>query len=615
MADNPVRLPSVLRSQVSTGDMVSLPVGDTRGVRGLIYDDRELNADLRWPLSTMVFDTMAVDPQVHGLLRSVMLPILKAERMLSDGDQAIIDFLRVELGLPEDGKPLRRRQRQGIRFGQFLEEALTVLTYGHAVFEQVYEAGPPAPGQESVGKRVAHLRKLAYIHPRQIADWRIHRHGSLEGVVLDVFTDKGAVDAVYVPIETLIVFNFGRIGSNWWGRSFLRPLYKPWYLKDVAERLGAVALDRGAVGIPHIQFGDGGSMAGAQKIGRDMRSGDSTFVAHALGAYTVELLGVRSAELTDPLPWIKHHEQAMSKAWTAQVMDLGHDGGLGSGNLSETFFQMFADGVNAIADTIAEVISEHIIRDLVDLNFGEGAEYPTFSFSRVTPSMAAESLAALVNANIITPNEEMERALRVRYGLPHLADGARAAHAEQQAAMAADAAKQMADAVPPDPAASKPGDKKLSDDMGTYDLYNAYHDKAGRFTSGSHAYTASGAISSGGLVKRLHESGGFTYNPIAQLSPTRGFMVSPYPQREHVIEGKVTGRDIMRYVRHNADLLGQPGHFLGGWFDESSGKTYLDVSVRAKSGRAAARLAKTHNQYAYFDLGKMRTVNVPGREG
>lgn len=561
----------------------------------------------------MVYDTMRVDPQVHGLLRSVMLPILKAERLFSDGDESVVRFLRAELGIPEDGKPLQRRQRQGIRFGQFLEEALTVLTYGHAVFEQVYEPGPPAPGQEAVGKRVAHLRKLAYIHPRQIADWRIHRHGSLEGIVLDVFTDKGAIDTVYVPIETLVVFNHGRLGSNWWGESFLRPLYKPWYLKDVAERLGAVALDRGAVGIPHVQFGEGGSMAGAQKIGRDMRSGESTFVAHALGAYSVDILGIRSAELTDPLPWIKHHEQAMSKAWTAQVMDLGHDGGLGSGNLSETFFQMFADGINALADSLAEIISEHIIRDLVDLNFGQDAEYPTLSFARITPSMAAESLAALVNAAIITPDEDMERSLRNRYGLPVLAEGARQAHAEQQASIAADAAKQMADAVPPQP----PADKKanLSEDMGTYDLYNPYHDKSGRFTSGGRSYTTSGAISSGGLVHKLHEQGGFTYSPIAQLTPNRGFMVSPYPEREHVIEGKVTGRALMSYVRNNADLLGQPGHFLGGWFDERSGKTYLDVSVRAKTGRKAAQLAKTHNQFAYFDLGKMRTVDVPGREG
>lgn len=110
------------------------------------------------------------------------------------------------------------------------------------------------------------------------------------------------------------------------------------------------------------------------------------------------------------------------------------------------------------------------------------------------------------------------------------------------------------------------------------------------------------------LTALMAEQGGFTYQPFDDTSPTDGFMLSIYSDREHIIEGKVTGSNLSGYVGRNKDLLAKPDHFFGAWVDE--GKTYLDVSMRVEDAGQAKDLCCEHSQLAYFDLAKMETVYV-----
>ena len=71
-------------------------------------------------------------------------------------------------------------------------------------------------------------------------------------------------------------------------------------------------------------------------------------------------------------------------------------------------------------------------------------------------------------------------------------------------------------------------------------------------------------------------------------------MVSIHRGREHIFEvDKIKPSDIARYVRENKDLLKQKENYVGAWHDPSSGKVFLDVSVRATSSKDVSDLGRS----------------------
>src|SRR5262249_46914467 len=58
------------------------------------------------------------------------------------------------------------------------------------------------------------------------------------------------------------------------------------------------------------------------------------------------------------------------------------------------------------------------------------------------------------------------------------------------------------------------------------------------------------------------------------------------PELEMSISGKATAKDIDAFAKKNKKVLSDPRAALGGWYDEKANKTYLDISIAAKSGEA-----------------------------
>jgi hypothetical protein len=74
--------------------------------------------------------------------------------------------------------------------------------------------------------------------------------------------------------------------------------------------------------------------------------------------------------------------------------------------------------------------------------------------------------------------------------------------------------------------------------------------------------------------------------------------------------GKLGLMDLSSYAVGNFDLLGEPHHYMGGWHDPQSGKVFLDVSIHVNSAQEAEALCKKHDQIAYFDLNRGKSVTV-----
>ncbi|WP_020393462.1 phage portal protein family protein, partial [Kribbella catacumbae] len=413
----------------------------------------EETPELMFPWSIAVYDRMRkTDTQVATLLRAITLPILSADWHLDDTgvEPEVSLFVRTELGLPDPDEPQARIDRQGIVWRDHLRMSLLNLAYGFMPFEQVYEIGGPRPDQQGIGlPLVAHLRKLGPRLPRTLTEVRVFRDGGLAGVVqaapgldtaggpsgrVEYIGRRGGSSGdpygdvyreVFIPENRLAMYVNEREGADWTGQSILRTAYKDWLIKDQLLRVGAQAIERNGMGLPVVRYDDNHSKEDALAIARAVRAGAHAGVALPDGL-TLELLGV-AGSTKDEMPRVNYHDQAVSKSGLAMFLDLGHD--RGAQNLGETFLDFFTMALQATVDYQSDTTTDHVIRDLVHMNFGEGTAYPTITCSPMssesTPTAAA--LKLLVDAGIIRPDDDLEEEVRRRHGLPpvpHYAAGA-----------------------------------------------------------------------------------------------------------------------------------------------------------------------------------------------
>lgn len=395
--------------------------GGTGPFGGVFLSPFEETQELLWPNNVLVYDRMRrTDAQVSSVLRAITLPIRRTGWHLEgeDVDPAVIRWLELELGLAQRSGGARRR-RQGVEWDPFLRQALLSLPLGLMPFEQVYEVG--APQAELAGgplpPLVAHLRKLAPRMPRTLTSIDVARDGGLEAIRQTFPRQDGTWQEVRIPVDRLVMFVHEREGADWTGQSILRSAYKHWLIKDALLRLGPIAVERNGMGLPVVSYPSaGGDRALALDLARKARAGEDAGVALPEG-YTLELKGVTGAT-RDELPLLKYHDEAIGRNALAMFLDLGHDRGARS--LGDTFVDYFLLSLNSVAESIASTITEHVIRDLVELNLGPDAPYPALVADPLEAGSdtTAEALASLTTAGLLTPDRELEQDVRRRHGLP-----------------------------------------------------------------------------------------------------------------------------------------------------------------------------------------------------
>lgn len=397
-----------------------------------ILDTFEETAELRWPASTVIFDRMRkTDGQVASVLRAINLPLIRNRRTLigDDVDPRVMAFVEVNLGLTPNGNGRRRRRREGISLPELIRHALLMLPFGHSPLEQVYRIAPPPAdllelaGADALPRRMAHLRKLGPRLPRTLTGIDVAADGGLEGVRQQARDQAGRYIDVRIPVDRLVMFVNEREGADWTGQSILRSAYKHWLIKDVLIRLGPLIADRNGMGVPTIYYGPDGDKDEALRHARAVRAGDDAGLALP-DTYKFELTGV-TGTLRDELPLLKYHDESIGRSALAMFLNLGHDNGARS--LGDTFVDYFDLALGAVDAELDEVITEHIIRDLVELNFGPDEPYPELQGDDITGdrSLAPEGLKALADAGLLTPDEALEVDLRRRHRLPAMAGEAR----------------------------------------------------------------------------------------------------------------------------------------------------------------------------------------------
>lgn len=109
-------------------------------------------------------------------------------------------------------------------------------------------------------------------------------------------------------------------------------------------------------------------------------------------------------------------------------------------------------------------------------------------------------------------------------------------------------------------------------------------------------------------------NGGSTFNvkDRQSLSGKPVYAISLFPERSLILPGKPSPQQIQEFIQKNSDLLNSDKLSVGTWFDQSSGNTYVDVSVTTSEGDFAKFLGKYYNQKAIFNLKDFEEIPTGG---
>ncbi|MBM0277820.1 phage portal protein family protein [Micromonospora tarensis] len=374
------------------------------------FDDQETTPELRWPESVQVYEQMRrQDSQVASVLRAVTLPVRRTPWRIDPAGARddVVQLIAEDLGLPVVGQTPRTvpRMRDRFSWSEHLREALLMLPFGHSYFEQVYRI---------VGGQVR-LRKLAPRLPKTIEDIEVARDGGLISITQSGVMTGGKQQPI--PVSRLVAYVHDREGGNWLGSSLLRPAYKHWLIKDRLLRVQAQTIERNGMGIPVYEGAEGETdLSKGSRMAQALRAGDAAGAATPFGAKL--RLAAPEGELPDATPPIRYHDEQIARAVLAHFLNLGTQ--TGSWALGTTFADFFTLSLQTLAQQIADTVTQHVVEDLVDLNWGEAEPAPRIVFDEIGSRQAATAAAlkALIEVGAITVDERLDESLRQQYGLP-----------------------------------------------------------------------------------------------------------------------------------------------------------------------------------------------------
>lgn len=417
----------------------------------------EYNPDLQGMRAIDVYERMRrSDPSVRETLWYMLGPIINAVWTIEP---------------PDDPTDDEREQAAMARAAIFewleqpwtevLEHALTYLTFGHSVFEPVFqavtrsltvvqpadgaEAGTPEPVAASElptippgpattppppmppdtktevlpPRQFTTWRRFSPRLPKTIWKWNTDEYSELVSITqttwLTLADGSQGYKIVDIPAENLMVFTHEKWGDEWTGISILRSAYKPWVMKEMIEKIAGIAYERHGVGyligyIPRERAEDDalrtqmGTMlselrqdAYAVMPGPKQMSGST-----GPQGYLVEIL-TPPGGLPNFEPILAYYRSEIAGAMLARFKELGH-GSTGARATADSQSAVWYNALHAVARYI-EGQFDIGIRRLIDLNYNGVQRYPHLKASGIEARNMlefAQATALMVDAGLLT---------------------------------------------------------------------------------------------------------------------------------------------------------------------------------------------------------------------
>ena len=392
----------------------------TLNFRGFLQSD-EYNPDLQGDRALTVFDKMLrSDGSVQEAVEHIYSPVKNATVTVEPPDDPDTDEL-VAAALVRDAFFETLNQP----WLEYIDQLLDYLGYGFQVFETSFhvverELTYEVPGEFDTDDEGRRTPRTVTVPDRQyvvwdrfeqrlqrtIQKWHVER-GRLLGVTQQVFnSDSEMYEFPRIDAENLLVLTNKRRGDDFTGRSLLRAAYKPWYLKELVEKIEVVALERWgcniAVGyLPASQRDDAAALARLEDILANLKAGEATYLAfpgprQTAGpgggeGYLFELVGP-TGTAPDFKSAKEYHRAEIKAAVLARFAELGH-AQTGARSTGDTQSKVWYDALHAVARYIEDV-HDPVIRRLVNLNLPGVKRMPRLVFSGLEAKDLAEFASA-----------------------------------------------------------------------------------------------------------------------------------------------------------------------------------------------------------------------------
>jgi len=311
---------------------------------------------------------------------------------------------------------------------------------GYRYAEEIYRVGPDSQGRVRVW-----LDHYADREPSAHNRWLSRDSQHLDGVL------QNTVGTTYVPepipANKLLLLTLNKTGSNFEGVGMLRPVWWWWRTKQRVSNLMCVGLDRWAVPTPKVKVdrsqaealglsdGDIDAMIeDAEAQAQSFISAEQSYLVEN-GAVSFETYAATpNLYASGPIEIIAKCDSQISSAFLTQFADLGNTE-TGARSVGEIHLSVFRRSAINLCDLVASQVSGvdrrggGTIGRLIRWNYGlvDPSKLPKLTHTGLDTDDLAESLSmlpGLVQSGLLTPDDELERAIRERLGAGDLPEDA-----------------------------------------------------------------------------------------------------------------------------------------------------------------------------------------------
>jgi hypothetical protein len=322
---------------------------------------------------------------------------------------------------------------------EFVSEVLTFLQYGYSVFEICLKVrGGESNDQlknSAYDDGMIGWRKFAGRAQETVLHWEFDQSGDPVGFV-QLLPTGGPL--LRCPLAKCLHFRTRLLKNNPEAVSMLRGCYIPWYFGKRLMEIEAIGIERDLCGLPvawiparllmaDASADDKAQLEALKKMVRDTTRGQQEGFVMPLvyddkgnALYKLELLSTGGRRQIDISPIIDRYDQRKLATMLADFITLGSSGsGVGSYAQSKNKTDLFSLAVAGFCDLICGEFNRKSIPDLLKINGLAGRcimKHGDVSESNVADF--AHSVAEVVTAGAVMPDQAIENAVRIRVGLP-----------------------------------------------------------------------------------------------------------------------------------------------------------------------------------------------------
>ncbi|WP_165164919.1 hypothetical protein [Corynebacterium qintianiae] len=371
--------------------------------------------DMSWMAQQREFIEMRSTAKVAQVENAIRKPIEQASWSIEPNGAAtdVVQLVSEDLRLPvkgEDGQVSRRTGR--VSWDEHLKMALESVFAGVAFFEQVYDIGPDGRN---------HLRKLAPRPNLSIKQIHVAEDGGLVGITQRGINGHGEA---FIPVDRLVAYRHGRRDETWQGSSVFAPARNNWLELVKMEKLNSLVMQRNGMGIPKYKASQ---LTLRENVQEELARGQELAESYAAGEVTAYSLppgadmpveGV-DGTLPDIQKAMEYHGNQIAISCNATHLNLTGAGG--SYALANVQLGEFIQGLQSIAEWIADIATQHIVEDLVKVAFPDyDGPMPMVTSTRiqVQKDLTPGDVSQLAAQGVLTKEPNLEQWVRSTFRIP-----------------------------------------------------------------------------------------------------------------------------------------------------------------------------------------------------